>query len=539
MKINCMIEQFRMAGDRVKTIDENDFFREATLRICGSLEIDKALRSCLMYARDFIPCGCMNFHVYHRDLGIVETVARATPEENRALSLRAPLSPRARDQIIAQRSIRVRLIPRLGDDAVTRPVAGQLNALDHSAIVMDLVVEKTFLGILSVFDNGDRPFNDDHARLMGLLNEPFAIAFVNSHRYRELRNLRDLLADDNRYFQDELRRLAGEDIIGADFGLREVMEGVRQVAPLDSPVLLLGETGTGKEVAANAIHNSSSRRKAPFIKVNCGAIPPTLIDSELFGHEKGAFTGALSQKRGRIERAHGGTLFLDEIGELPPEAQVRLLRVLQEKEIDRIGGAEPVTVDIRIIAATHRNLENLIAKGRFREDLYFRIKVFPIAIPPLRRRRADIPDLLQHFIRKKSREMKLGAVPALAPGEIDRLMAYAWPGNVRELENAVERALILNRRGPLTFGDIGADPVPRAEGVPAPSSGDAPASKSLDAVMAAHIRTVLDACNGRVEGDHGAAKILDIHPSTLRKRMKKLGIPFGRNVRSTRQRAFS
>ncbi len=523
----------------VHAIDDNDFFREATLRICGSLEIEKALRACLLYLREFIPVGSMNFHMYHRDLGIVETVARATPEKGQPLSLRTPLSARARNRIETQRSIRVRLISRLGDDAVTRPVARQLAALDRSAIVMDLVVEKTFLGILSVFDDGERPFTSDHSRLLGLLNEPFAIAFANSHRYRELQKLRDLLADDNRYFQDELRRLAGEEIIGADFGLREAMDGVRRVAPLDSPVLLLGETGTGKEVIANAIHNSSSRRKAPFIKVNCGAIPPTLIDSELFGHEKGAFTGALSQKRGRIERAHGGTLFLDEIGELPPEAQVRLLRVLQEKEIDRIGGAEPVAVDIRIIAATHRDLEKRIARGRFREDLYFRIKVFPIAIPPLRRRRADIPDLLQHFIRKKSREMKLGTVPTLAPGVIDRLMAYPWPGNVRELENAVERALILNQQGPLLFGDIGAGKISSGDApCPPPGGGDA-APQSLDAVMAAHIRRVLESCNGRVEGDHGAAKHLDIHPSTLRKRMKKLGIPFGRNVRSSRQRAFS
>jgi transcriptional regulator with GAF, ATPase, and Fis domain len=513
----------------MEMIDEKDFFREATLRICGSLEIDKALRSCLLYIRDVIPCGCMNFHLYHREQGIVETVAQATPSLSRPLSLRTPLSPEARKQIVAQRSIRVRHIPRLGDDAVTRPVAGQLDALDRSAIVMDLVVEKTLLGILSVFGDGHTAFTETHARLLGLLNEPFAIAFANSHRYRELRKLRDLLADDNRYFQDELRRLAGEDIIGADFGLREVMAAVRQVAPLDSPVLLLGETGAGKEVIANAIHNSSSRRKGPFIKVNCGAIPPTLIDSELFGHEKGAFTGAFSRKRGRIERAHGGTLFLDEIGELPPEAQVRLLRVIQEKEIDRIGGTDPVRIDIRIIAATHRDLEQRISGGRFREDLYFRLKVFPIAIPPLRRRRADIPDLIQHFIRKKSREMKLGTLPGLAPGVIDRLMAYPWPGNVRELENAVERALILSRRGPLTFGDIG--PAPAAAG----DDGDRPVSdpsgpKPLDAVMAEHIQRVLAACNGRVEGDHGAARLLDIHPSTLRKRMKKLGIPFGRAV---------
>ncbi len=243
-------------------------------------------------------------------------------------------------------------------------------------------------------------------QLIGTINEPFAVALTNSLRYRELQKLRDLLADDNRYLQDELRRMVGEDVIGADFGLKSVMDLVRQVAPLDSPVLLLGETGSGKEVIANAIHKASLRRQAPFIKVNCGAIPPTLMDSELFGHEKGAFTGALSQKRGRIERANTGTLFLDEIGELSLEAQVRLLRVLQEKEIERVGGSGPIAVDIRIIAATHRNLEKMMRIGAFREDLYFRLRVFPIAIPPLRSRMMDLPALVQYFIQKKTREMK-------------------------------------------------------------------------------------------------------------------------------------
>jgi len=256
------------------------------------------------------------------------------------------------------------------------------------------------------------------------------VALTNSLRYRELQKFRDLLADDNRYLQDELRRMVGEDVIGSDSGLKPVMDLVRQVAPLDSPVLLLGETGSGKEVVANAIHKASSRRQEPFIKVNCGAIPPTLMDSELFGHEKGAFTGALSQKRGRIERANTGTLFLDEIGELSLEAQVRLLRVLQEKEIERVGGSGPIPVDIRIIAATHRNLEKMLGTGAFREDLYFRLRVFPVSIPPLRSRMMDLPALVQHFIQKKAREMKRSPAPGLAFGALERLTAYHWPGNV-------------------------------------------------------------------------------------------------------------
>lgn len=514
-------------------VDEKYFFRESTLRICGSLDIEKALWQSLMYVRDFMPAGQMSFHVYHRDLGIVETVAHATPDAGRAMSIKTPLSPEAREQIEAQRSIRVRVVDRLRDDPVTRPVAEKFDALELSSVIMDLVLEKQMLGVFSAYNNGREPFTPDHVRLLSLLNEPCAVALTNMLRYREVMTLRDRLADDNRYLQDELRRLSGEDVVGAEFGLKGVMELVRHVAPLDSPVLLLGETGTGKEVIANAIHKSSARRDHPFIAVNCGAIPETLLDSELFGYEKGAFTGALSQKRGRIERAHGGTLFLDEIGELSAEAQVRLLRVLQAKEIDRIGGAFPVKVDIRVIAATHRNLEEMMDMGKFRHDLYFRLRVFPIVIPPLRERKEDIPALVQHFILKKSREMKRVTVPVPTTEAVNHLMAYPWPGNVRELENAVERALILNQGGLLYFNEIGGRQAGKTLQSPAPETLGADQSMALDRVMARHIRQVLQLCGGRVEGERGAARVLEIKPSTLRKRMEKLAIPFGRKTRAS------
>jgi len=303
------------------------------------------------------------------------------------------------------------------------------------------------------------------------------------------------------------------------------MENVRRVAPLSSPVLLLGETGVGKEIIAGAIHNASLRENGPFIKVNCGAIPETLMDSELFGHEKGAFTGAIDQKRGRFERAHEGTIFLDEIGELPPEAQVRLLRVLQEKEIERIGGIEPIKVDIRVIAATHRDLQAMIQGGKFREDLYFRLQVFPICIPTLKERSGDIPSLVQHFIKKKARDLKLTAIPTLSSEAYDQLLAHHWPGNVRELENAVERAIILNREGPLSFADLGPQKE-KEEAVVLVS--ETTESCNLDRVTANHIRSVLKMTNGRVEGKKGAAQLLGINPGTLRNRMRKMDISFGR-----------
>ena len=300
-----------------------------------------------------------------------------------------------------------------------------------------------------------------------------------------------------------------------EFGLKDAMEMVRQVAPLDSPVLLRGETGVGKDVIANALHYSSPRQDGPFIKVNCGAIPETLLDSELFGHEKGSFTGAIARKRGCFERAHHGTIFLDEIGELPPAAQVRMLRVMQYKEIQRVGGSASIPVDIRIIAATHRNLEEMVRAERFREDLWFRLNVFPIVIPPLRSRKADIPALARHFLKRKSRELKLPASPTLAPGAIDRLMAYDWPGNVRELENVLERALILSKGEPLTFDRFFSSGQPDvAMTLPARRNRSQP----LDEVVSTHIRRVLEETEGRIHGPGGAAEVLGMNPSTLRAR---------------------
>ncbi len=511
-------------------VDEKDFFREATLRLCSSLDLERALHQCLLYVRRFMPAGQMGFQVYHPDSGVVEMVAHATPRSGRAVSTRVPLSGKGRRQVETRRLERIRVIDRLGDDPVTGPVADRLRAWDLSAVVMDLVLEKTMLGIFSVFNDGDHKFTPVQVHLLSLLAKPCAIALTNSLRFRELKNLKELLADDNRYFQDELHRMTGEKVVGANQGLGRVMDRVRRVAPLESPVLLLGETGTGKEVIANAIHNLSLRKNGPFIRVNCGAIPASLLDSELFGYEKGAFTGAVSRKRGRIERAQGGTLFLDEIGELPAEAQIRLLRVLQEKEIDRVGGTETIGVNIRVIAATHRNLEKMMATRQFRADLFFRLQVFPIQIPPLRERKADIPDLVHHFIVKKAREMKRHEIPGVSDAVMGRLRTYHWPGNIRELENAVERSMILDRSGFLDFSEIG---LPQMSVSRQPVPGDhavAPPGRTLDQVMTVHIRSVMDQCCGRVEGEKGAARILGVHPSTLRKRMKKLNIPFGRNA---------
>ena len=312
------------------------------------------------------------------------------------------------------------------------------------------------------------------------------------------------------------------------------MEMVRQVAPLNSHVLLLGETGVGKEVIANAIHYSSSRSEGPLVRVNCGAIPESLLDSELFGHEKGAFTGALGRKRGRFERAHGGTLFLDEVGELSSAAQVRLLRVLQDNEIERVGGTETLKVDVRVITATNRNMEDMIKSRQFREDLWFRLNVFPITIPPLRRRKSDIPELVNHFIYRKTKEFNLTRHPVLAPGAMEKLQAYNWPGNVRELINIVERALIRYQAGKrnesLHFEELSTAELDDIE--PPRTSESTEQLLTLDDAMREHIERILHMTGGKIQGKDGAAAVLGVHSSTLRSRMKKMGIAYGRSVSS-------
>ena len=388
-------------------------------------------------------------------------------------------------------------------------------------MVMQLAVKGARPGNLILYARGLNRYTEAHRHLFSILNEPITIALSNSQRYDELSRLKDALTDDVQYLHSKLSRVSEVVMIGEKFGLKQVMDMVHGVAPLDSPVLLSGETGVGKEVVASAIHRMSRRNHGPFIQINCGAIPETLIDSELFGHEKGAFTGAVARRRGCFERACGGTIFLDEIAELPLQAQVRMLRVLQEKKVARVGAEDLIDVDIRVIAATHQNLEERVANKQFRADLRYRLNVFPITIPPLRERKEDIPALVHHFITKKTRELQIHDLPQIAHGAMHRLTAYDWPGNVRELENVVERALILNRKGPLTFDDI-----IRSE-YDEKVANSMPENKqlfSMDEVAKSHIQQTLAMCSGRVDGPNGAAQMLKLNPSTLVHRMRKLGI---------------
>ena len=510
---------------------DNEFFREATIKICGNLDIEESIFETLEFLKARMPVTIMFLEYYEIHLGCTRTIARADAGGGRQVDLLTPLSPQAREwasgylKDLAKETY-------IYHDLWSRPYASEMMRYHQislsSVILLPLDAGGKVIGSLIVGCESNQKFTEEHARLISLLREPFAVAMSNAIRYSEVSKLKDLLADDNRYLHGEIRKMAGDAIIGANFGMREVMQQVEKVAVMDSPVLLLGETGVGKDIIANAIHYSSPRSQEAFVTVNCGAIPESLIDSELFGHEKGAFTGALTQKRGRFERANKGTIFLDEIGELPLQAQVRLLRVLQNKEIERVGGNSTIKLDVRIIAATNKDLPQMVKEKAFREDLWFRINVFPIVIPPLRERKTDIPALVQYFVDKKTCELKLPAIPEIAPDSLDYFYEYDWPGNIRELQNIVERELILHSAGPLYFRSI------REQHASKPSeqgrSGYHP-SDNLDEAMIHHIEMVLTKTGGRIHWENGAAALLGINASTLRNRMEKLGISYKKGIK--------
>jgi len=332
----------------------------------------------------------------------------------------------------------------------------------------------------------------------------------------EVRRLKDRLEEENRYLQQEIKVNHNfEEIIGTSDALKKTLSRLEQVAGTDATVLITGETGVGKELFARAVHNLSPRNERPLVKVNCAALPANLIESELFGHERGAFTGATSRRIGRFELADGGTIFLDEIGELPLELQAKLLRVLQERELERVGGSRTISVDVRVIAASNRDLTKAVWAGEFRDDLYYRLNVFPVEIAPLRERKEDIPQLVTHFVRKSAAKFgkEINHIPDHTQAALQR---YDWPGNIRELDNVIERGVILSTDGTLNIEE--------ALEMRSPDAIIVPERRTLAAVERDHMLGVLEQTNWRIEGTDGAAVILGLHPNTLRSRMKKAGI---------------
>lgn len=384
-----------------------------------------------------------------------------------------------------------------------------------SGVSAPLVLRDQVLGTLNIASFQNEGFGEEHLELLTQVATQVAIGLDNALAYQKIKELNEQLEQENVYLRDEIRTEHNfEDIIGNSAALKRVLEQLEIVAPTDSTVLIQGETGTGKELLARALHNLSTREECPFVKLNCAAIPTGLLESELFGHEKGAFTGAISQKVGRFELAHGGTIFLDEIGEISLELQTKLLRVLQEKEFERLGSTRTIQVDVRLVAATNRDLENMVETNQFRSDLYYRLNVFPITVPALRDRPEDIPILVRYFTQRYATRMKK-PIETIPQKTINQLSHYHWPGNVRELENLIERAVILSQGSELVVA-LGTVKQKRLKSLPPIAS--------LEIAERDHILQALRECRWVIGGPTGAAVRLGMKRTTLTSKMKKLGI---------------
>ncbi len=493
---------------------------------CRHIDLGESISDLAAAIRPFVPLA--DLWVFSLDPDACTLVA-STSEAGERFAVRGTASvPIAR---FAVSGALVELDPDSPGRSPLRPLAA---ALGHARVVCGPLSREGRPEGVVVF-RLESPAPPDALDLLGQILEPIAVALDTSRRFHELESLRRAAEADR---QAALRRLGRESldstIVGEHAGLRTVMERAAVVAGSDVPVLILGETGSGKEVVARVIHERSGRHDGPFLRVNCGAIPPELVDSQLFGHERGAFTGAVDQRRGWFERADGGTLFLDEIAELPLAAQVRLLRVLQEGILERVGGQAPVTVDCRIIAATHRDLAGMVRERTFREDLWYRLAVFPLVIPPLRERTEDLRELAEHFARRAAVRFSLPEFE-ITDEDVALLAGYDWPGNVRELGAVIDRAALLGQGHRLALAAaMGASPaarIPSGAGhdvdARAPtrstSTSGAPIA-TLDDAVRAHIEAALARTRGRIEGPGGAAALLEINPHTLRSKMRRLGI---------------
>lgn len=541
------------------------FFQQAVLSIIGDLDFNKSLLSSFRFLKKYFPLEAITIDQYSPEKKGISILALVN--DSGVLNMRhfIPLSAGA-NIYMGKRSLS-RIILNIANGELLpiskehgREIQSVVPSKPRGYLVGPLTSGNMWMADLVFIGSRPNCFTPRHEDLMGMLLAPFSLAINNRLHLTSLIASKKQSDEERDRLRKELRDLSIPPVVGENGGLREVMDSVLQLEGKDTSVLLMGETGTGKEVIANAIQRRSRRRDSRFIRVNCGALPETLVDSELFGYEKGSFTGAESLRIGRFEQANGGTLFLDEVGELTLSAQVRLLRVLQDGMVERIGSIRSTPVDVRIIAATNRDLSRMRRQGTFREDLFHRLNIFPIRIPPLRERLEDLPELVHYFVERIARRMEISPPPEVSPESLERARFYHWPGNIRELENIVERAMILNPAGPLDIGtdlpycDTTQDNTCCGHATPhekasldekairelideriatalaklQPTTENNPCLDSgkfhLDEAMSTLIRKVLTTCNGKISGPGGAAEALGINHSTLRNRMKKMGI---------------
>ena len=483
---------------------------ELTNEVVSNLDFRDLLRAISASIRRVLQCFGVGVFLPEADGKHLKIHAFDVQEGERPPDIAFPIEGSEPGEVF--RTGRPRIAKPDGAEAIRQ--GGSLPVGLHTVVFLPLTSRNRTLGVLGLGMYEERPFDDSDMRFVQLVANQIAIAVDNSLAYREIAELKDKLAQEKLYLEEEIRSEADfEGIIGQSSALREVLQLVETVAPSDSTVLLLGETGTGKELIAQALHDRSRRKDRTLVKLNCAAIPTGLLESELFGHEKGAFTGAITQKIGRLELADHGTLFLDEVGDIPLELQPKLLRAFQEREFERLGSTRTKKVDIRLVAATNRDLHRMVEEKQFRSDLYYRLNVVPIRIPPLRERPEDIPLLVKYFTQKHARRMQK-KIEGISTASLRKLPRWHWPGNVRELENLVERAVVLSRTERLEIS------IPElADGALNATPGTMEKFDERERIL-----QILKETKGRVGGANGAAERMGLKRTTLITRMKTLGI---------------
>ncbi len=521
--LSVVANQIAVALDDARAQARLRLLLDITNRIVTKLELRDLLREIVASIRQFMQC---------------DSVGVALPDPEDGELRRYAVDHAEYEMSVGPASERTKTVFRTGKPliATKEEVAAdpQGALVNLSLCLYPLIVRERVLGVLGFGTSRENAFTEDDLSFFSQVANQIALAVENSLAYGQVSELKDKLAQENVYLESEIRsELYFEEIVGNSEPIRRVLQEIETVAPADSTVLIYGETGTGKELIARALHNLSSRKSNAFVKLNCAAIPTGLLESELFGHEKGAFTGAITQRVGRFELANRGTIFLDEVGEIPLELQPKLLRVLQEREFERLGSTRTIRSDARLIAATNRDLKTMVEEQRFRSDLYYRLNVFPIRVPSLRERKEDIPQLVRHFVKEFSRRNQR-VIDTIPSETMQALVRYHWPGNIRELQNVIERAVIISR-GPVlnvALADLTSDVPSNSAPVitAAKSTFHASLQEMLEETERNQILRALEAANGVVAGANGAAARLGVKRSTLQLRMQKLGIRLSRTA---------
>jgi formate hydrogenlyase transcriptional activator len=526
--LSLVAGQIALAMDDALNFQRLKLLLDLTNRVVSKLDLRELLREVSASIRQVMQCDCVGVILCDPETGQLRLYAFDNPG-GKNLAYEG-------DIISAEESETVVKAFRTGQPICVTDVKSTAEPLAFaeglkSLYDLPLISRERVLGVLGLASSAENAFAGSDAAFLAQVANQIALAVENAIAYGEIASLKDKLTQEVIYLQDEIRtELKFEEIVGNSHALRSVLEEVETVAPTDSTVLIYGETGTGKELIARAIHNLSSRKSNAFVKLNCAAIPTGLLESELFGHEKGAFTGAIAQRVGRFELAHRGTVFLDEVGEIPLELQPKLLRVLQEREFERLGSTRTLRTDARLIAATNRDLAAMVEEQKFRSDLYYRLNVFPVRVPALRERREDIPLLVRHFVQQFSRRINRG-IETISSETMNTLVRYDWPGNIRELQNVIERAVIVST-GPVL--KVPLDDL-RTRVSSAESSNGSSASEDagkirgvLEDVERKQILLALKQTNWIVAGPKGAAALLGMKRSTLQAHMQRLGIRVSR-----------